>query len=63
MAICALILVRRSRTREGEAPMEIHLESPVSIAHVLNFAGLFILIQVVSTLGERHLGKFRFAGN
>ena len=62
MAICALILVRRSRIREGEAPMEIHLESPVSIAHVLNFAGLFILIQIVSTLGERHLGKFGFLG-
>jgi uncharacterized membrane protein (DUF4010 family) len=62
MSIGALILVRRSRTRGGEAPTEIHLESPVSIAHVLNFAGLFILIQVVSTLGERHLGKFGFLG-
>jgi uncharacterized membrane protein (DUF4010 family) len=62
MAIGALILVRRSRARVGHAPTEIHLESPVSIAHVLNFAGLFILIQVVSTLGERHLGKFGFLG-
>jgi uncharacterized membrane protein (DUF4010 family) len=37
MAICALILVRRSRARVGDAPTEIHLESPVSILHVLNF--------------------------
>jgi len=51
MAIGALILVRRSRARAGDAPTEIHLESPVSIAHVLNFAGLFIVIQVISTLG------------
>jgi len=62
MAIGALILVRRSRAGVGDAPTEIHLESPVSIARVLNFAGLFMLIQVVSTLGERHLGKFGFLG-
>ena len=62
MATGALILVRRSRAGVGDAPTEIHLESPVSIARVLNFAGLFMLIQVVSTLGERHLGKFGFLG-
>ncbi|MFY9753888.1 MAG: DUF4010 domain-containing protein [Candidatus Acidiferrales bacterium] len=62
MAIGALILVRRSRQRAGEAPAEIHLESPVSIMRVLNFAGLFLVIQIVSTLGERHLGKFGFLG-
>jgi uncharacterized membrane protein (DUF4010 family) len=26
------------------------------------FAALFLLIQVASTLGERHLGKFGFPG-
>ncbi len=62
MALSALILVRRSRARAGDVPGEIHLESPVSLAHVLNFAGLFVLIQIVSTLGERHLGKFGFLG-
>ena len=62
MALGALILVRRSRARVGDTPTEIHLESPVSLGHVLNFAGLFLLIQVVSTLGERHLGKFGFLG-
>jgi uncharacterized membrane protein (DUF4010 family) len=62
MALGALILVRRSRERAGDTPGEIHLESPVSIRHVLYFAGLFVLIEVVSTLGERHLGKFGFLG-
>jgi uncharacterized membrane protein (DUF4010 family) len=62
MALAALVLVRRSRARAGDATSEIVLQSPVSIAHVLNFAGLFLLIQVVSTLGERHLGKFGFLG-
>jgi len=62
MTLAALILVRRSRARAGDTPGEIHLESPVSVGHVLYFAGLFVLIQVVSTLGERHLGKFGFLG-
>ncbi|MGC1493041.1 MAG: DUF4010 domain-containing protein, partial [Candidatus Acidiferrum sp.] len=62
MALGALIFVRQARARAGAAPAEIHLESPVSVKHVLNFAGLFLLIQVLSTLGERHLGKFGFLG-
>jgi len=62
MTLGALILARRARARAGDAPSEIHLESPVSLGHVLNFAGLFVLIQVFSTLGERHLGKFGFLG-
>lgn len=60
MAIGALIVIRQSRPRIGDAPTDIHLESPVSLWHVVNFGGLFILIQAVSTLGERHLGKFGF---
>ena len=62
MTLGALILVRRSRQPSGATPSEIHLQSPLSLAHVLNFAGLFVLIQVLSTLGERHLGKFGFLG-
>jgi uncharacterized membrane protein (DUF4010 family) len=62
MAIAALILVRRSRARVGDTAAVIHLESPVSLMHVRNFAVLFLVIQVVSTLGERHLGKFGFLG-
>src|SRR5271156_1769782 len=62
MAIGALVLVRRARARAGDTATEIHLESPVSLMHVLNFAVLFLVIQVVSTLGERHLGKFGFLG-
>jgi uncharacterized membrane protein (DUF4010 family) len=62
MTIGALVLVRRWWARVGDASTEIHLESPVSMAHVLNFAGLFLFIQVVSTIGERYLGKFGFLG-
>ncbi len=62
MAIGSLIMVGRSRARGKDTPAEIHVELPVSIRHVLNFALLFLLIQVASTLGVRHLGKFGFLG-
>jgi uncharacterized membrane protein (DUF4010 family) len=62
MAVVALIFVRRARSEIGDTATEIHLESPVSLMRVLNFAALFLLIQIVSTLGERYLGKFGFLG-
>lgn len=62
MAVVALIFVRRARAGVDETPTEIHLESPVSLMRVLNFAALFLLIKIVSTLGERYLGKFGFLG-
>jgi uncharacterized membrane protein (DUF4010 family) len=60
MAVVALIFVRSARRRVGDSPTEIHLESPISLKRVLNFALLFLIIQSVSTLGERYLGKFGF---
>jgi uncharacterized membrane protein (DUF4010 family) len=62
MTIVALIFVSRVRARAADAPAVIHLESPVSLKRVLGFAGLLLLIQIVSTLGERYLGKFGFLG-
>jgi uncharacterized membrane protein (DUF4010 family) len=62
MAIVALLLVRRARSDVDEASTEIDLESPVSLQRILTFAGLFMLIQIVSTLGERYLGKVGFLG-
>lgn len=62
MGIVAAFFVRRAEADGGAASAEIHLESPVSLGRVLNFALLFLVIQIVSTLGERHLGKFGFLG-
>jgi uncharacterized membrane protein (DUF4010 family) len=62
MSVVALIFVQRAKTDIGEAPTELHLESPVSLKRVLSFAGLFLLIQMLSTLGERYLGKYGFLG-
>jgi uncharacterized membrane protein (DUF4010 family) len=62
MTMLGLIFVRRERAGVDEAPAEIHLESPVSLKRVLSFATLFLLIQIVSTLSERYLGKLGFLG-
>jgi uncharacterized membrane protein (DUF4010 family) len=62
MTAVALIFVHRARMAADATTSEIHLESPVSLKRVLSFAGLFLLIQVVSTLGERYLGKLGFLG-
>lgn len=62
MAIVSLFFVRRARTHVDEASTDIQLESPVSLHRVLSFAGLFVLIQIVSTLSERYLGKVGFLG-
>jgi len=62
MTVLALFFVRRERAGMEDSPGEIHLASPVSLKRVLSFAGLFLLIQIVSTLGERYLGKIGFLG-
>jgi uncharacterized membrane protein (DUF4010 family) len=61
MAIIAVIFVRRPRG-DGAVASEIHLDSPVSLRRVIEFALLFLAIQIVSTLGERHLGNLGFLG-
>ena len=60
MSAAALVFVRGAKPRKGSTTAKIHLESPVSITRVLSFATLFLLIQIVATLGERYLGKFGF---
>jgi uncharacterized membrane protein (DUF4010 family) len=62
MAIVGLVFARRERAGVGKASAEIHLESPVSLKRVLGFAALFLMIQILSTLGERYLGKLGFLG-
>jgi uncharacterized membrane protein (DUF4010 family) len=60
MTAVVLVFVRRSKERASDAPAQLQLESPVSIKRVLTFAGLFLAIQIISTLGERYFGKFGF---
>lgn len=62
MAFVAMLFVRRARAVPREAPTEIRLESPVSLRRVLAFAVLFLLIQMISTLGQRYFGRIGFLG-
>lgn len=59
MTAGALVFALHSR-RKGQAPSEIHLESPVSLVRVLTFGLIFLSVQTVSTLADRHLGGLGF---
>jgi len=60
MILLALVFVRFSRRAFGSPLSDIRLESPVSVSRVLTFALFFLLIQIVSTLSQRHLGEASF---
>jgi uncharacterized membrane protein (DUF4010 family) len=62
MTVAALFFAHRASAEGDGTSGEIHLESPVSLKRVLVFATLFVLIQTVSTLAERYLGKLGFLG-
>jgi len=62
MSLVALIFVRHASLQVDGGSRELHLESPVSLRRVLSFALLFLLIQILSTLGRRYLGKIGFLG-
>jgi uncharacterized membrane protein (DUF4010 family) len=62
MSATALIFVWRARKQDQPGATELHLELPVSLKRVLSFAALFLLIQILSTLGQRYFGRFGFLG-
>jgi uncharacterized membrane protein (DUF4010 family) len=62
MILFALVFIHLSRRAVASPLSEIRLESPVSLRRVLTFAFLFLLIQVISTLSQRHLGEPGFLG-
>jgi uncharacterized membrane protein (DUF4010 family) len=62
MIIVAAIFVQRARRDTHENPVELHLESPVSLRRVFAFTAFFLAIQILSTFAERYLGRFGFLG-
>jgi uncharacterized membrane protein (DUF4010 family) len=62
MTLSALLFIRHVRHEAGEPAATINLESPVSLGRVLSFGLLFLVIQILSTLSERYLGKIGFLG-
>jgi uncharacterized membrane protein (DUF4010 family) len=62
MSIVGLIFVRGASKHDGAAATNLHLELPIALRRVLSFAALFLVIQILSTLGQRYLGKVGFLG-
>jgi uncharacterized membrane protein (DUF4010 family) len=60
MTAGALIFAWKERERGTEPVKSLRLDSPVSLRHVLNLGGLFVLMEIVGTIGARFLGKFGF---
>jgi uncharacterized membrane protein (DUF4010 family) len=60
MTTGALLFAWKERARGAEPVSSLRLDSPVSLRHVLNFGALFVLMEIVGTIGARFLGKFGF---
>jgi uncharacterized membrane protein (DUF4010 family) len=60
MTVGALLFAWKNRERSTEPVRSLHLDSPVSLRHVLNLGGLFVAMEIIGTVGARFLGKFGF---
>jgi len=60
MTAGALFFAWKKRERSSEPVRSLRLDSPVSLRHVLYFGGLFVIMEIVGTVGARFLGKFGF---
>jgi uncharacterized membrane protein (DUF4010 family) len=62
MSLVAAYWVYRDRQRAGKIEKDVKIEvgSPVSLKKVLSFALLFLILQVVATLGQRWIGNAGF---
>lgn len=60
MTAGAVIFAWKERGRGTEPVRSLRLDSPVSLRHVLNLGGLFVVMEIVGTVGARFLGKFGF---
>jgi uncharacterized membrane protein (DUF4010 family) len=60
MTAGALIFAWKERARGTEQVRSLDLDSPVSLRHVLNLGAIFVLMEIVGTIGARYLGKFGF---
>jgi uncharacterized membrane protein (DUF4010 family) len=60
MACATLVMLLRSHGNGAATETEIQLSSPVSLLRVLRFGGLFIVMQIAATLGQRSLGDYGF---
>jgi hypothetical protein len=60
MTVIAAFFAWRRRERGTDQVNPLHVSSPVSLKYVLKFAGLFVLMEIIGTIGARFLGKYGF---
>jgi uncharacterized membrane protein (DUF4010 family) len=60
MAVVALAFLFRQRKHAAGNIGELKLSSPFSLAKVLQFGAIFLIIQIVGSLGQRNLGHLGF---
>ena len=54
MGLTAAAAIWRVRPRDETAPGELDLDSPISVAKILRFGAMFVVIQVAGTLAQRY---------
>jgi uncharacterized membrane protein (DUF4010 family) len=54
------LIVWLGRERTSSPTEGLKLPLPVSLGHVLRFGSIFLVIQITSSLAERHLGRYGF---
>jgi uncharacterized membrane protein (DUF4010 family) len=60
MIAFASLIVWLGRERDSGPSEGLKTPLPVSLGRVLRFGALFLAIQVLSTIAERHLGRYGF---
>lgn len=60
MTLAAVLFIWRQRRRAQSQIGELNLSSPLSLPKVLKFGLIFLIIQMVGSLGQRYFGHFGF---
>jgi uncharacterized membrane protein (DUF4010 family) len=60
MTLIAAFFAWKKRERGTERVSPLEVSSPVSLKYVVKFGGLFVMMEVIGTLGARYLGKYGF---
>ena len=60
MTAGAAAFVWKRREAGGEPVTALHMSSPISLRHVMKFGVLFVVMEIVGTIGARFLGKYGF---
>ncbi len=60
MTAIAVFFAWKRREHGTEAVSPLHVSSPVSLKYVVKFGALFLIMEILGTIGARYLGKYGF---